>query len=74
MNKIWVLTTAYNMYDQQGDYFVAAWLSKPTESDIALAANVGRVEAEHIFNGGGRRKVEDQWFNLFEVSEGESCH
>lgn len=31
---MWILTEEYNDYSQHGEYFVAAWLEKPTSEQL----------------------------------------
>jgi len=77
-SKLWVLTREHNLYDQEGDYFVSVWLTKPTRTQIYDLlveddqVNVNDNIADHIFNGGGREGVEEVWYNLIKVSEGGS--
>lgn len=68
---MWILTEEFNLYEQQGAYFRAAWLSKPTIEQVMIAARCRVVYAEHILAGGGQRGVEDGWFHLFEYEEAE---
>lgn len=71
-SSIWVLTTEYNQYDQYGAYFVAAWAEKPSKEELGKACGMQEVESarfcylSHVWNGGGRHKYEDQWYNLKE--------
>lgn len=79
MKKIWILTEEYNDYDQHGEYFVAAFSSKPNINALATffkldeTANGFRNGMEalefllHIEAGGGRQNLEDHWYNLQEV-------
>lgn len=66
MNKIWVLTSSYNDYNQHGDYFVAAFKNFPTEKQLAEFGIIHPVEVAHVLSGGGREKYEDQWYTLEE--------
>lgn len=77
MKKIWILTREHNQYDQEGEYFVAAFASKPTHGRLAKVlsgdgyANLADVMAavaylEHVLEGGGREEDEDVWYNLRE--------
>lgn len=71
---VWVLTSENNDYDQHGEYFRAAFASKPTLGQLATyfsynsssPANVMDAVAflEHLLAGGGRRGTEEEWFNL----------
>lgn len=76
MNTFWVLTCAYNDYDQHGDYFVAAWLNKPTSDQLKLhvldwwcGPDVDPVPIL-LEKGGGRQGSEDKWYDLALVNEG----
>ncbi len=70
---MWVLTKEYNMYEQQGEYFVAVYKDKPTfkQLKITLQSN-DEVMLGKLTRGGGRQNVEDLWYNLAEVKEGEN--
>ena len=75
--KLWVLSTEYNLYDQHGAYFCAAWLSKPTREQVRVAVEkegspTSAVLLDHILQGGGRRGKGHQWFNLNELAPGQS--
>ena len=32
--KFWLLTSSWNLYDQMGDYFIAAFSTKPTVEEL----------------------------------------
>lgn len=69
--KVWILTSSYNLYDQQGDYFEAAFKEKPTAEAIAKwfekkGEKITEELAQHIANGGDRQDTEHQWYNLIE--------
>ena len=77
----WVLTRSINAYDQDGDYFVAVFDKEPTILDLAkvlkMETPAGDVMSavallEHIRQGGGRRDVEDEWFDLQKVEFGKA--
>jgi hypothetical protein len=70
--KLWVLTRQINAYDQDGAYYVAVFSKKPTAEQIANALGIipSSLYIQHILNGGGREKFEDEWFNLFEEEAG----
>jgi hypothetical protein len=68
---IWILTEAYNEYNQYGEYFVAAWPHKPSPTELILAG-ASANDVPHLLNGGGRRNKENYWFNLREEPENES--
>ena len=70
--KIWVITREENDYDQYGEYFVTAFLKKPTrEQIIKLNLVVTDKSVNHILNGGGREEYEQTWFHLREFNDGE---
>lgn len=53
MNKIWILTSEHNDYNQHGEYFLAAFAAKPTVANLATACNslsipIGETIAEGI--------------------------
>lgn len=62
---IWVLTEGYNDYDQHGEYFLMAWLAKPTRDDL-LKEGILEHDLIHVLNGGGRRENEYSWYLLNE--------
>lgn len=76
--KIWVLTYEVNDYDQHGEYFLTAFESKPDYQKLATALRGkhgmpddimgGIAFLDHILKGGGRKKDEQTWYNLEEVS------
>jgi hypothetical protein len=77
--KAWVLTREINEYDQDGEYFVAVFRSKPSILDIVKTlgwngvktiGDINPVEKnfiEHILAGGGRRANEHEWYHLRQV-------
>ena len=74
MLTAWILTEEYNEYDQQGEYFVTWFSSKPSEEKLRRFLKVVGEEykiadIEHILKGGGRIKHEYRWYNLKEVKE-----
>jgi len=74
--KLWVLTTRYNLYDQQGEYFLAAWLMKPAPEWVQRVVEQERRlregELYFIMSGGGRQDGEQQWFSLTQVKPGQT--
>lgn len=69
---MWVITREINAYDQDGEYFVSCFTSKPTIVQLKAAVPMLSDEtATHLLDGGGRRYTEDEWWNLFECREGE---
>ena len=75
--KCWVLTREINEYDQEGAYFEAVFKEKPSIKQLAehftgrygFPNDVMQAVAflEHLRDGGGRRGVEHEWYNLEEV-------
>ena len=67
---IWLLTYEVNAYDQEGEYFIAAFESKPTADQLKPFLSGYRWKCEegieHLLNGGGRREYEDDWYYLVE--------
>ena len=73
MNPIWILTREVNEYDQEGAYFVAAFLTKPTAEEIR-AVTWTQASDEfigHLLNGGGREREEHEWYWLTQFQHGE---
>jgi len=54
--KIYILTREINAYDQDGEYFVAAFRDKPTSDELL------KQGATHL----DRLNNEYEWFNLKE--------
>lgn len=70
---IWVLTRSFNDYDQHGQYFVAAWTTKPTKEQLQPLTGFNEKGLDHLLiNGGGRIGVEYDWYDLTEWNEGEN--
>jgi len=65
--KGFILTESYNLYEQQGDYFIAWFQSKPTIEDLIKIDDIGEYQAKHILSNEGRIKDENSWYNLEEV-------
>lgn len=61
---IYVITKEVNDYNQQGEYFVAAFQAKPTKEQIAEVLGCSDELAQHVLNGGGRRGTEYTWYYL----------
>lgn len=66
---IWVLTEEYNQYDQYGEYFIHAWVEKPTKEQLSKL--VDPKEADYLLETGGGRKhnYENNWYYLREMEE-----
>ena len=66
---MWILTREINEYDQDGAYFVHAWLKKPSHKELA-ALGVDYARMKHTLDGGGRTQAsENEWFYLFEIKD-----
>jgi hypothetical protein len=77
LDKLIRLTSEYNKYDQQGEYFLAWFHEKPTPDELQRSLETLCEEHDneivaHVLNGGGRRKFgkrwDECWFYLREVS------
>ena len=73
---MYILTEEYNDYSQYGEYFVAAWLEKPTEAQVKEKLDGCYGEYSHqimaiklLEEGGGRIRGENHWYNLQEYEE-----
>ena len=62
---VWILTEAFNLYDQMGDYFVAVFAEKPHHSQLTKH-EVPKNRLRHVLDGGGRKDMEEHWFYLKE--------
>ena len=72
--SVWVVTREINMYDQDGEYFVAGYIEEPTFADLKkLLPHSSDATVGKLTRGGGREKVEDEWYHLAEVEVGELC-
>lgn len=78
--KTWVLTRTINQYDQESDYLISVFVSKPSIKELIdffrknekeLSIFISSALIGHIFNGGGRIKHEDEWFYLTEIEYSE---
>lgn len=61
--NIWILTYELNDYDQDGEYFVAAFSEKPHHTQLT-SYGVPENRLRHVLNGGGRVGWENKWFYL----------
>ena len=67
---MFILTREINEYYQEGGYFIASFLYKPTHRELGnYLPRDDKDLAEHVWNGGGRRSIESEWYNLFEFKE-----
>ena len=74
--KIYVLTREVNEYDQDGEYFVAAYQQLPTPQQL-WDVGVPQNRTRHVINGGGRiikdSYYDQEWWMLreYELGSGE---
>ncbi len=69
---MWIVTRAINDYNQDGDYFVSAFLDKPTFQDLKkLLQSESDVTIGKLIRGGGRQDFEGNWYYLTEMKNGE---
>jgi hypothetical protein len=72
---MWIVTASINEYNQEGDYFVAAYKDKPTFQQLKdLFPNAEDAMVGKLTRGGGREGAEYEWFELTEVAEGQLCY
>jgi hypothetical protein len=72
MKTLWIVTRAINQYDQDGDYFVAAFIEKPSFQELkALLPKESDKTIGKLTRGGGRQGCEDEWFYLTEIGVGQ---
>jgi hypothetical protein len=67
VNHVWVLTRAINQYDQDGDYFVAAFGNYPTKEDLIKVTKCSEEYIQHILEKGGRKHKENEWYYLTKI-------
>lgn len=72
---IWILTREVNKYDQEGSYFVAAFLTKPTAAELRAVtwAHASDEYIEHLLSGGGCLVDADEWHWLTQYTHGEKA-
>lgn len=69
---MWVITKAYNEYDQFGDYLDMVFDHKPTIDELVEIWGCDEEYAEWLLTtGGGRKKIENCWYYLTELKNGE---
>jgi hypothetical protein len=69
---MWIVTRAINDYNQDGDYFVCAFEDKPTFQDLKKSLPYENdVTIGKLTRGGGRQDIEDNWYYLTEMKNGE---
>lgn len=70
---MWVVTKEYNDYNQHGEYFVAVYKDKPTFQQLKeTLQSEDDVTIGKLTRGGGRQNIEDEWYSLIRVEEGEN--
>lgn len=68
---MWIITREINQYDQDGEYFVSAFIDKPTMEQITDCIGCNKEYGSHLLNGGGRIDKENEWYYLREIKEGK---
>ena len=69
---MWVLTRSINEYNQDGDYLICVFSSKPTVEKLIEIFGISEKYAKFlILEGGGREDSEDEWWYLSELEDGE---
>ncbi|MHA1558483.1 MAG: hypothetical protein ACTSXG_01555 [Alphaproteobacteria bacterium] len=72
---MWVVTRKINEYNQDGEYFVAAYTNKPLFQDLKkLLPDKKDAVIERLTRGGGRQRWEEEWFFLTQVNDGETLY
>jgi hypothetical protein len=75
MKTLWIVTADYNDDHQYGDYFVAAFIEKPTFQDLKKTLpDEDNFTINRIINGEGRLGFEPVWYNIIEVKPGKNYH
>lgn len=73
-DKVWVVTRCVNDYNQHGEYFVSAFLEKPSVEEL-MDIGLTDLEAEACVTTGGDRIYPsmgtDEWYYLRQVGVGE---
>lgn len=66
ISSVWILTREINQYDQDGEYFVDVFKTKPTANQL-IASGVDSNRVQHVLTeGGGRIQNDGEWFHLRE--------
>jgi hypothetical protein len=69
---MYIVTREINDYNQDGEYFVAAYPSLPTFTELKELLPDSRDDVlGKLLRGGGRVEYEYTWYNLTEVKAGE---
>ena len=67
--EIWVLTREINEYDQDGEYFVNAWIGKPTAEQLRVHIPYENEVQKALEEGGGRVDSRDTWYHLRKIEQ-----
>lgn len=68
---MWIVTRNINEYDQDGEYFVSAYVEKPSFNQLKELIEGDDKTIGKLTRGGGRQKYEYEWYHLHEVKDGE---
>ena len=68
---MYIITRAVNEYNQEGQYFVAAYNVKPTFKQLKELLNLDDVTTGKLTRGGGRQDNEYDWYYLKKVQSGQ---
>lgn len=71
MKYVWVVTQSYNDYDQHGDYIEMVFSEKPTKELLMEKFQLSEKDAIHLWNGGGRKNIENSWYYLTQIEFGK---
>lgn len=76
-DKMWVVTRCVNDYNQHGEYFVSAFLEKPSVEELTRLG-LTNLEAEACVTMGGDRIYPsigtDEWYYLHQIEVGEAFY
>lgn len=65
---MWVITKKINAHNQEGEYFKAVFIEKPTLKELT---DLDFPDPAHLLKGGGRKDVESVWYKLRKVQPGK---
>jgi len=68
---MYVVIREINEYDQDGVYFVAAFVSRPTKEQLSGVITDEKIVNHLLATGGGRFGAEWDWYYLIEIEEGK---
>jgi hypothetical protein len=69
---MFIITREENEYNQYGQYFVTAFENIPSISQVLTITGNDKGLALHILSGGGRRNLENTWYKLHKINDGET--